>query len=489
LIQAKLNAHESLRNNCIAMMTYFHDIHDEVFGYPEFLTKHKFQVVFLYYSPTFQGPKLERPKIDVVCRDRPSQEYIRREILGTPDILKKPVNDVIALRQKNPITTTATTPSQVDQTKEATCPDCKHTFKVFTEGARGWNTKPHQLCINCYRTRRRKKRQPRLPLDNKPSLQAIEQDPISQVAVFQTAQTDRHRRHHTRASTSHGNINKALATRLDHHIFSKGEWKRARLLDHPRVKVTISVAKSADTRITSPSHASGRDTVVSAVADTGAQSDLWSLDDFLACGFSRDELRPVSLSLSAANRSPISIEGAFFAKITTIPHSGNVMSCHSMVYVSSSVQAMYLSYETLLNLGLLANDFPSMDNAGTPSERTQIADSDASPDPASINAARSLNNGCNAPNTPHDPCSCPQREVAPPRPPVLPFPCTPENNDRMKAWLLARYSSSTFNTCPHRALPCMEGPSIEMHQQVHDDLLRDEALGIIERVPYGEPVK
>ncbi|CAB4035906.1 Hypothetical predicted protein [Paramuricea clavata] len=462
-----------------------------------------------------------------------SDPDIRREILGTPDILKKPVNDVIALvenkemarnalpsstlsavssfqRQKNPTTTTATTPSQVDQTKEATCPDCKHTFKVFTEGARGWNTKPHQLCINCYRTRRRKKRQPRLPHDNKPSLQAIEQDPISQVAVFQTAQTDRHRRHHTRASTPHGNINKALATRLDHHIFSKGEWKRARLLDHPRVKVTISVAKSADTRITSPSHASGRDTVVSAVADTGAQSDLWSLADFLACGFSRDELRPVSLSLSAANRSPISIEGAFFAKITSTPHNGNVMSCHSMVYVSSSVQAMYLSYETLLNLGLLANDFPSMDNVGTPSERTQIADSDASPDPASINAARSLNNGCNAPNTPHDPCSCPQREVAPPSPPVLPFPCTPENNDRMKAWLLARYSSSTFNTCPHRALPCMEGPSIEMHvdatatpkachtpaniplhwqQQVHDDLLRDEALGVIERVPYGEPVK
>ncbi|CAB4034895.1 Hypothetical predicted protein [Paramuricea clavata] len=82
-----------------------------------------------------------------------SDPDIRREILGTPDILKKPVNDVIALveneemarnalpsstlsavlsfqRQKNPTTTTATSPSQVDQTKEGTCPDCKHTFKV-----------------------------------------------------------------------------------------------------------------------------------------------------------------------------------------------------------------------------------------------------------------------------------------------------------------------------------------------------------------------
>ena len=79
----------------------------------------------------------------------------------------------------------------------------------------------------------------------------------------------------------------------------------------------------------------------------------------------------------------------------------------------------------------------------------------------------------------------------------------------MKAWLLDRYASSTFNTCPHRALPSMEGPPIEIHveptatpkachtpapvplhwqRRVYEDLLRDEALGVIERVPYGEPV-
>ena len=78
----------------------------------------------------------------------------------------------------------------------------------------------------------------------------------------------------------------------------------------------------------------------------------------------------------------------------------------------------------------------------------------------------------------------------------------------MRAWLLDRYASSTFNTCLHRALPSMEGPPVEIHvdpaappkachtptpvplhwqQRVYDDLLRDEALGVIERVPYGEP--
>ena len=79
----------------------------------------------------------------------------------------------------------------------------------------------------------------------------------------------------------------------------------------------------------------------------------------------------------------------------------------------------------------------------------------------------------------------------------------------MRQWLLNHYGSSTFNTCPHRALPCMSGPPMEIHiddkaspkvcntpatvplhwqDRVYEDLLRDEALGVIERVPIGVPV-
>ena len=78
----------------------------------------------------------------------------------------------------------------------------------------------------------------------------------------------------------------------------------------------------------------------------------------------------------------------------------------------------------------------------------------------------------------------------------------------MRVWLLNKYGKSTFNTCPHNPLPSMTGPPIEIHvdetakpkkcytaapialhwqEKVHKDLLRDEALGVIERVPYGEP--
>ncbi len=197
---------------------------------------------------------------------------------------------------------------------------------------------------------------------------------------------------------------------------------------------------------------------VSAVADTGAQSDVWSLSDFLACGFSQKDLIPVSIGLSAANRLPIKIEGAFFAKLS----NGDKDSCHSMVYVSSSVQGMYLSYDSLLNLGILSAIYSSsIAPVSETADGTETCDHDPK---SAITGKRFINNGCIASNVLDDgSCSCPQRAVTPTRPSQLPFPCIPANNGKMKKWLLDRYAASTFNTCPHRALPSMEGPPIEIH--------------------------
>ena len=127
-----------------------------------------------------------------------------------------------------------------------------------------------------------------------------------------------------------------------------------------------------------------------------------------------------------------------------------------------------------------------------------------------INVTCSLNDGCDVPPTLHSPtCSRPQRTAPPLCPVELPFSCSPENNGKMKAWFLEIYGASKFNTCPHRPLPCMDRRPIEIHveptatpkachslasiplhwqHRVYEDLLRDEALGVIERVTYGKPV-
>ena len=425
---------------------------------------------------------------------------IRREVLGVHNILKMTVNEVTALVENKEMARNAlpssvmsgistfkrqsqkssvlpprpSTPYTEDQTRQATCPDCKQLYRLFSEGARGWNKKPHKVCINCYRVRRRERRIPGSTPPFTQSIHAVETNPVSQITSLQA----------DKQQPTHNTIV------LDHHIFTAGEWKRTRLRAHPMIPIRISIDKSPRKPLAKWHNAHAE---VSAIADTGAQSDLWSLADFLAQGFSRTDLYPVSLGLSAANRSPISIEGAFFAKIEATPQQGDVSECRSMVYVSSSVQGMYLSYDTLLNLGVLRSIFPSVGQAGVNSP--------------SVNVIREIHDGCDTPG--NETCSCPQRTVTPPRPKDLPFTCTPENNDKMKKWLLERYSSSTFNTCPHRMLPCMEGPPVEIHlepsalpkachtpaditlhwqQKVYDDLVRDEALGVVERVPYGEPV-
>ena len=299
---------------------------------------------------------------------------ISREVLGVKDIPQKPVNEVIALvenkemarnalpysslsavssfrRQKNPAPPPSTTPSRAEQAKEEKCPACHTTFRIFTEGPRGWNTTPHQVCITCYREQRRKTRQQRPPKQRSPQLpspvvQAVESDSISQVAAIHTdnPRASRHsrRRRQSRTHTTHGTVSKPSVPRLTHHIFTKGGWRQARLRDHPTVPLTISFARQSRTDNHTRGNAAVIQAEVTAIADTGAQSDLWSLDSYLACGFLREDLHPINLSLSAANRSPISIEGAFFARLAAQPRSGEIASCNSMVYVSSSVKSMYL---------------------------------------------------------------------------------------------------------------------------------------------------
>ena len=117
-----------------------------------------------------------------------SDPDIRREVLGTKNVLQTPVNDVIALvenkemarnalpsstlsavssfkrQQEPPKEPPSATPSRADQAKQAACPDCKNLFKIFTEGTRGWNTKPHTVCLNCYRAYSLRPQRPRPPV-------------------------------------------------------------------------------------------------------------------------------------------------------------------------------------------------------------------------------------------------------------------------------------------------------------------------------------
>ena len=145
-------------------------------------------------------------------------------------------------------------------------------LKIFTGGTRGWNTKPHTVSLNCYRVRRRRKRPQHTPQNPPPppppTSPAVESDPISQVASFNSGNA-RRRRGRKHAPATQSIVRRCAPVTLDHHIFTKGEWTRARLRDHPRVPITISIDTSAKARYRPPNRTSITHAEVSAIADTG----------------------------------------------------------------------------------------------------------------------------------------------------------------------------------------------------------------------------
>ena len=147
-----------------------------------------------------------------------------------------------------------------------------------------------------------------------------------------------------------------------------------------------------------------------------------------------------------------------------------------MVYVSPSANRFYLYRDAPVQLKVISQDFPRLGGA--------------------------LVN--NAIEDQQESYKCPTRRPPPERPSSLPFPCQPENNDKMLPWLIERFYHSTVNQCPHLKLPGMKGPGISLHvnedavpyavhtpapvplywqDAVKKQLDDDVKLGVIEKVP------
>ena len=164
--------------------------------------------------------------------------------------------------------------------------------------------------------------------------------------------------------------------------------------------------------------------IVIVIVDTGAQTNVWSLEAFLQCGFNRKILTPTA-DLVAANHTAIFIAGAFHAIMKGTTCDRSTIQCRAMVYVSAGIHALYLSPHTLHDLGVVSSNFSTVGEHHIPEGKMQ------SVVPA-INIIRSLTNGCISPDISNEPCSCPLRFAVPPPPTELPFPCIPKNSDRIR---------------------------------------------------------
>ena len=325
-------------------------------------------------------------------------------------------------------------------------------------------------------------------------------DVISQISVISSVSSQEILHHQpspiksvSKNSCSAGQVK---PIKLGHHIFSSGEWKHAKFVNHPTMEMSLSIQTEAYKQFSKKPPVPNTISIT-AKLDSCAQSCLWSLRGFLRAGFNESDLIPVTLSLSAANHSRIEISGAVFVKLTRTSANGKEVSCSTTVYVSPAANGFFLSLGAMVDLGIVNRQsplFPYEIKPKNDSADTLLSMQDSTLDKGDV-------------QTVAESCSCPQRGCVQDRPVSLPFAAIPENNTKMKAWLLDMFSSSTFNTCSHQLLPAMEGPPIKIHmdedakprafhtpatiplhwqEQVHSDLLRDEALGVIEKVPYGD---
>ena len=106
-------------------------------------------------------------------------------------------------------------------------------------------------------------------------------------------------------------------------------------------------------------HKTGHSTIVNGLADTGAESNLWSWREFRKAGFRKEDLIHMPIRISGADGHPFNIIGAFKATFSGTSETDRHIQC-DMVYVSDSVTGFFLSVDTLEELGIIDQKFPAI---------------------------------------------------------------------------------------------------------------------------------
>lgn len=163
----------------------------------------------------------------------------------------------------------------------------------------------------------------------------------------------------------------AQSPTLPHYLFdSDSGWKAAKSMKHPTLQLSVSVNPEdyLDVGREPPNIKSKK---IEVITDTGAQSCLWGLQNFLRCGFKQPDLLPVKHELYAANKEKIPILGAILLSMSGDSPDGSPHSAGVMVYVSPSSSRFFLSRDALIQLNVIPKDFPRL-GAATTSENASI---------------------------------------------------------------------------------------------------------------------
>ena len=218
--------------------------------------------------------------------------------------------------------------------------------------------------------------------------------------------------------------NKLIKT-LHHQVYDQLlGWVSRAPAEHPVVKVEISLCTSGYEELDIPSpRVTTKSTERMAMADTGAQMTVGSLELAHALGVTKRELIPLASRVNVANAAELGLLGGMLIRVTMKDSQGTMSETLQLCYISSAVHTFYLSREACEDLGIVNKEFPNGINTTTLNSMAESATS--------------------------RPCSCPERSLPPSVPTSLPYPATKENATKLKEWIEDRYASSAFNQCCH----------------------------------------
>ena len=453
-------------------------------------------------------------------------EDIRRDVFGWTELDAKDVQETVgfiegkemareALNQKPAVSALSAYRQQqrvedVNRTAKVNCNECNTEMDKFSWSKRHKKMVERTVCLPCWKKanqpRQRRNENPRtsnadetsalfVGAISSPSSHVEGESQQTHPLTGSTSVSSTPGHPHQQPSKSHVASttvkNGRMHVTLPHHIFdSDSGWKRAESMQHPTLKLRVAV-KAVDYKkfhIACPKVMPSQTKVVT---DTGAQSPLWGRKDFLRCGFKMSDLIPVDRTMLAANREAIDIDGAILIRVSGKDQNGKIHVAPIMAYVSPATENFYLSREALIKLGVISKNFPQI------GENCSIKESDAATAATTEKNSKGL-----------APCGHFSRSLPPIRPDNLPYEPTEENIPKMKEWLLHRYASSTFNKCKHQQLKGMTGPYLRLHvdpnatpvahhkpipialhheEKVHQDILDDIQLGVLEEVHEPSP--
>ena len=432
-----------------------------------------------------------------------ADDEIRKDILSMQDLDKKSDQEVIDFAESKELAQAAFNSSAANiasnqgkilnqSLKEklalkGKCTKCNKEISLYKKYSSGkLNKKAFKMCAHCH-----KENSQTNSSDNSGVTEEASNSALESFFVTGISDQDMPPSHEEQEDTHMEPVASILSVTLGHHIFTPEGWQRVSSLSHPSLRLRLTTSEEDYKKFglslpkISPKH-------VDVVTDSGAQSVLMPRKLFHQCGFAEKDLIPVKHIMKAANRAPIVIDGAIFLRLSGSNSSGESVEAAVMAYVSPDANNFYLSREAMIQLRIIDESFPRV-GAAPSKEVSSFAASVEKETVENSNLAE---------------CGCLKRESPPSRPAELPVKCCLENSEEMKQYLLNRYKASTFNKCPHQELPKMEGPPIQIHvdpnatpvkftkpapvnlhwqKRVEEELERDIKLGVLERVPLGEP--